>query len=132
MKDLLFCDVIITGRRSFFIGSKSIFVEMCRVKCISKYIFVCYIRSKERITILAKKKGEKMKTKDVFREVAKKYNITSKDVYEEIQKAIDAGFSSSDPKVREEWRKMNIKGDNPTPEEVIAYLVGKLQNERKS
>lgn len=71
-----------------------------------------------------------METKDIFERVAKQYGTTPVEVYSEIQKAIDVGFSNPDPMVQAEWKKMNFKGDKPTPEEVIAYLVGKLQTER--
>ena len=38
-----------------------------------------------------------------------------------MQIAIDAGFVNPDPAVQEEWEKMTLKGDRPTPEEVINY-----------
>ena len=41
--------------------------------------------------------------------------------------AIDAGFDNPDPAVQEEWKKMTLKGDRPTPEEVINYAVKKLK-----
>ena len=68
-----------------------------------------------------------MKTNDIFEKVAEQYTTTASEVYAEIQKAIDVGFSNPDPAVQAEWKKMNYKGDKPTPEEVIAYLVGRLQ-----
>ena len=45
----------------------------------------------------------------------------------EMQIAIDAGFDNPDPAVQEEWKKMTLKGDRPTPEEVINYAVKKLK-----
>lgn len=71
-----------------------------------------------------------MNTNDIFERVAKQYGTTSIEVYLEIQKAIDAGFYNPDPKVQAEWKKMNFKGEKPTPEEVIAYLVSELQTKR--
>ena len=71
-----------------------------------------------------------MKTNDIFERVARQYNNTSLEVYSEIQKAIDAGFSNPDPMVQAEWRKINYKGEKPTPEEVIVYLVYELQTKR--
>ncbi len=71
-----------------------------------------------------------METKNIFERVARQYGTTPVEVYSEIQKAIDVGFSNPDPMVQAEWKKMNFKGDKPTPEEVIAYLVGKLQTEK--
>lgn len=70
-----------------------------------------------------------MNTKDIFKKIAMENNTTPEDVRTEIQKAIDAGFDSPDPQIQEEWKKMNIKGERPTPEEVIAYVVGRLKNQ---
>ena len=44
-----------------------------------------------------------------------------------MQIAIDEGFDNPDPAVQEEWKKMTLKGDRPTPEEVINYAVKKLK-----
>ena len=41
--------------------------------------------------------------------------------------AIDAGFDNPDPAVQEEWKKVTLKGDRPTPEEVINYAVKQLK-----
>ena len=71
-----------------------------------------------------------MRTNDIFERVAKQHGVTRAEVYSEIQKAIDDAFANPDPKIQAEWRKMNIKGDKPTPEEVLAYLVGQLQNKK--
>lgn len=71
-----------------------------------------------------------MRTNDIFARVAKQQGVTREEVYEEIQKAIDVGFDNPDPLVQAEWKKMNLKGKRPTPEEVIAYVVGQLQNKK--
>lgn len=71
-----------------------------------------------------------MRTNDIFARVAKQHGVTKEEVYVEIQKAIDAGFDNPDPLVQAEWKKMNLKGERPTPEEVIAYVVGQLQNKK--
>lgn len=70
-----------------------------------------------------------MNTNDIFKKIAMENNTTPEEVRTEIQKAIDAGFDSPDPQIQEEWKKMNIKGERPTPEEVIAYVVGRLKNQ---
>ena len=44
-----------------------------------------------------------------------------------MQIAIDAGFDNPDPAWQEEWKKTTLKGDRPTPEEVINYAVKKLK-----
>lgn len=67
----------------------------------------------------------------IFEKVAEKFHTTPEEVYAEIQRAIDAGYDSPDPKVQEEWRKVKIKGDRPTPEEVINYAVSTLSADRR-
>ena len=48
-----------------------------------------------------------MREKTIYEKIAKKYNTT--------------------PDVQEEWKKMTLKGDRPTPEEVINYAVKQLK-----
>ena len=55
------------------------------------------------------------------------FNYSPEEVRREMQIAIDAGFDNPDPAVQEEWKKMTLKGDRPTPEEVINYAVKKLK-----
>ena len=43
-----------------------------------------------------------------------------------MQKAINAGFDDPDPAVQAEWKKVTLKGDRPTPEDVIDYAVKQL------
>ena len=62
-----------------------------------------------------------MREKTIYEKIAEKYNTTPEEVRREMQIAIDAGFDSPDPAVQEEWKKMTLKGDRPTPEEVINY-----------
>lgn len=76
------------------------------------------------------RKAIKMRTNDIFAKVAKQHGVSKDEVYREIQKAIDAGFDNQDPAVQAEWKKMSIRGERPTPEEVIAYVVGQLQNKK--
>lgn len=71
-----------------------------------------------------------MRTNDIFAKVAKQHGVSRDEVYKEIQIAIDAGFDNPDPKVQAEWKKMSIRGERPTPEEVLAYMVKQLQNKK--
>ena len=36
-------------------------------------------------------------------------------------------YTHLDPDVQEEWKKMTLQGDRPTPEEVINYAVKQLK-----
>lgn len=71
-----------------------------------------------------------MHRKDIFEEVAKKYHTTPEDVYTEIQKVIDIGYDNPNPAVRARWKQVKIRGERPTPEEVIAYLAGRLASDQ--
>lgn len=72
-----------------------------------------------------------MREKTIYEKIAEKYNTTPEEVRREMQIAIDAGFDNPDPVVQEEWKKMTLKGDRPTPEEVINYAVKKLKGNKK-
>lgn len=68
-----------------------------------------------------------MREKTIYEKIAEKYNTTPEEVYEEMQKAINAGFDNPDPAVQAEWEKVTLKRDRPTPEEVIDYAVKQLK-----
>ncbi len=72
-----------------------------------------------------------MNINTIFEKVAEKIHTTTEEVYAEIQRAIDAGYDNPDPKVQAEWRKVKIKGNRPTPEEVINYAVSTLIVEQR-
>ena len=76
------------------------------------------------------RKATKMNANAIFEQVARKHGKTRDEVYADIQEAIDAAYADPDPVAQAEWKKMNIKGERPTPEEVLEYLVHKLKNER--
>ena len=57
-----------------------------------------------------------MREKTIYEKIAEKYNTTPEKVRREMQIAIDAGFDNPNPAVREEWKKMTLKGDRLTPE----------------
>lgn len=71
-----------------------------------------------------------MNANAIFEQVARKHGKTRDEVYADIQEAIDAAYADPDPVAQAEWKKMNIKGERSTPEEVLEYLVHKLKNER--
>ena len=69
---------------------------------------------------------------EIIKQVAKVHNTTPEEVYAEMQIALDAAFQSKDPEVQKEWAKIPFKGDHPTPEDVIPYLVGQLKNPQEA
>ena len=68
-----------------------------------------------------------MNVNEIIKQVAKAHNTTPEEVYSEMKIAIDAAFTSNDPKVQKEWSKIPFRGLHPTPEEVIPYLVSLLK-----
>lgn len=72
-----------------------------------------------------------MHRKTIFEKVAEKFHTTPEEVYAEIQRAIDAGYDNTDPEVQAEWRKVKMKENRPTPEEVINYAVSTLTAEQR-
>lgn len=58
--------------------------------------------------------------------VARRNNTTVEEVRREIAHAIAIGQSSPDPQVRELWRTIPRQGTQPTPEEVIGFLAGRV------
>jgi hypothetical protein len=59
----------------------------------------------------------------IFEEIAARNHTTVEEVRREIEAAIRAGFNNPDPKVQAQWAKIPRKGDIPTPEELITYVV---------
>lgn len=70
-----------------------------------------------------------MKAKKAIKKVAAENGVTVKEVREEIQKAIDEGMKSTDPKAIELWKNCPKKGSKPTPEELIEYLTKILEKD---
>ena len=68
-----------------------------------------------------------MREKTIYEKIAEKYTTTPEEVCREMQIAIDAGFDNPDPAVQAEWKKVTLKGERPTPEEVINYAVKQLK-----
>ena len=73
-----------------------------------------------------------MNIDEIIKQVARVHNPTSEEVYSEMQIALDAAFHSSDPEVQNEWAKIPLQGEQPTPENVIPYLVGQLKNSQRA
>jgi hypothetical protein len=59
----------------------------------------------------------------IFERIAAEHNTTVEEVRREIEAAIRAGFNNPDPKVQAQWAKIPRKGDLPTPDELITYVV---------
>ena len=76
-----------------------------------------------------KRNQEKIVAKKIekaFEKIAQEQGVSVEEVKKEISYAINVGMSNDDPKVKEQWNKMPRKSDVPTPEEVIAWAITKL------
>ncbi len=60
-------------------------------------------------------------------QLARRENSSVEAVRKHIQVAIISGMTSPDPAVRKAWEEIPHTGAYPTPEEVIAYKVMRLQ-----
>lgn len=65
----------------------------------------------------------------IFEEIAARNHTTVEEVRREMELAIRVGFNNPDPKVQAQWAKIPRKGDIPTPDELITYVVRKAKKE---
>lgn len=70
-----------------------------------------------------------MSMRKIYRKVAKKHDVSVKEVKEEMQKALDHAYSNTaDDGVTGAYQKqVPSKGDIPTPEEFIKYAANKVK-----
>ncbi|HHY27929.1 MAG TPA: sporulation initiation factor Spo0A [Desulfitobacterium dehalogenans] len=59
----------------------------------------------------------------IFERIAAEHNTTVEEIRREIETAIQVGFNHPDPKVQAQWAKIPRKGEMPTPDELITYIV---------
>jgi hypothetical protein len=65
----------------------------------------------------------------IFERIAAEHHTTVEKVRREIELAIQVGLQNPDPKVQAQWAKIPRKGDVPTPDELIAYIVRQAKTE---
>lgn len=63
------------------------------------------------------------KGKQAIKAVAKQYGMSVAEARKEMEKAIISGYSNPDERIREYWKRIPCKGEYPTPEELIAFIV---------
>lgn len=68
-----------------------------------------------------------MKTDKALTKVALKHGVSVAEVRREIQAALDEGIRNPDPQIKEYWNSIPCKGDKPTVDEVISYLVKQIK-----
>ncbi len=70
-----------------------------------------------------------MNPKKALQLIAAENGCSVAEVRREINKAIDEGMKSTDPKAMELWASIPRKGDKPTPEEVIKAVSKRALNQ---
>ena len=63
------------------------------------------------------------KAKKALKKLAKQKGISEKEVRREIEIAIEEAMKSPEPQEQAFWKSIPHKGEQPTPEEVIAYIA---------
>ena len=60
--------------------------------------------------------------------VAKQEGKSLDEIRSEIMYAINAAIQSQDPSIQRRWKNIPHKGNVPTPEEFIVYVVNHLED----
>lgn len=63
---------------------------------------------------------------DIFKKVAAANGVSAEEVSKEISKAIDLAFKNADGKEKINLEEIPCDGDKPTPEELIAYIINRI------
>ena len=73
---------------------------------------------------------KKSKGLKAIEKTAAEYGVSVGEIRKEINLAIDAGLSNTDPRVQAHWAGISKNGNRPTPEEVIIYTAKKVKSEQ--
>lgn len=63
------------------------------------------------------------KAKKALKKLAKQKGISERAARREIEIAIEEAMKSPEPQAQAFWKSIPHKGEQPTPEEVIAYIA---------
>jgi len=77
-----------------------------------------------------RRKSEQEKNPAALQEIAEKEGVSVAEVRQEMGFAITAARENPDPMIQALWQSVPRKGDEPTPEEVIAYIAS-IVDEKK-
>lgn len=55
--------------------------------------------------------------------IAKREGRDIKEIYNEMQTAIDAAYSNPDPSIQNAWKNIPLTSGKPKPEDLVAYCV---------
>lgn len=65
----------------------------------------------------------------LFERLARERGITVEEMRAIISARIEKGLHDPDPEKRAQWERIPCAGDAPTPEELLRYVVEKLEAE---
>ena len=65
----------------------------------------------------------------LFEKLARERNITVEEMRAIISARIEQGLHDPDPEIRAQWGRIPCAGEVPTPEELLRYVVEKLEAE---
>ena len=65
----------------------------------------------------------------LFERLARERNITVEEMRSIISARIEKGLHDPDPEKRSQWERIPCAGEMPTPEELLRYVVKKLEAE---
>lgn len=66
---------------------------------------------------------ELYRVKHILEEMAKANGVSESEIRKEIEAAIEAGFTNTDPEVRAVWEKTPFSNSRPSPEEFILWCA---------
>ncbi len=62
----------------------------------------------------------------VLNRIARREGIDTESVYKEIEYAMEIGMNNTDPNVRAMWSSIPCKGDKPTVDELIVWILSQI------
>lgn len=68
------------------------------------------------------------KAKEALLKLAKHKGVSEEILHHEIKIAITEAIKSPEPQAQTFWKSIPHKGEQPTPEEVIAYIVNMVKD----
>ena len=68
------------------------------------------------------------KAKKALKKLAQREGVSEETIRHEIEVAIAEAMKSPEPQAQAFWKTIPRKGEQPTPEEVIAYIAGMVKD----
>jgi len=72
------------------------------------------------------------KIKKGLKRAAYEFGVPLSEVKEVIQDLIDECYNSTDDEIHTTWRQICPNGEKPTPEQLIAYVINRIENEQNN